>query len=185
MLFRSVNCHLAAHQKEVAARNLDCLTILKRGDFKPVSNECCTFESETTGTRILVLMSSLKTSSSLSHYIYHHHHLNTSSSSEYIIHLNTSFIFKDHSHIFWFGDMNYRIDMDVKSVKEACLAQNYQFLQKHDQLLRQFTDNLGFALADFEEGTLNFQPTFKYDLSSDKYDTSEKQRIPAWCDRVI
>jgi phosphatidylinositol-bisphosphatase len=32
---------------------------------------------------------------------------------------------------------------------------------------------------------LSFAPTYKYDLFSDDYDTSEKMRIPAWTDRVL
>lgn len=37
----------------------------------------------------------------------------------------------------------------------------------------------------FIEGKLNFAPTYKYDLFSDDYDTSEKMRNPAWTDRVL
>lgn len=37
----------------------------------------------------------------------------------------------------------------------------------------------------FEEGDVNFAPTYKYDLFCDDYDSSEKQRIPAWTDRVL
>ena len=37
----------------------------------------------------------------------------------------------------------------------------------------------------FEEGEVNFAPTYKYDLFCDDYDTSEKQRTPAWTDRVL
>ncbi len=37
----------------------------------------------------------------------------------------------------------------------------------------------------FEEGDVNFAPTYKYDLFCDDYDTSEKQRCPAWTDRVL
>ena len=37
----------------------------------------------------------------------------------------------------------------------------------------------------FLEGDITFAPTYKYDLFSDDYDTSEKSRIPAWTDRVL
>uniref|UniRef100_A0A4W5LST3 phosphoinositide 5-phosphatase n=3 Tax=Salmoninae TaxID=504568 RepID=A0A4W5LST3_9TELE len=37
----------------------------------------------------------------------------------------------------------------------------------------------------FIEGNLDFAPTYKYDLFSDDYDTSEKCRTPAWTDRCL
>ncbi|NXD27560.1 INP5K phosphatase, partial [Spelaeornis formosus] len=40
-------------------------------------------------------------------------------------------------------------------------------------------------LKEFREGPLHFQPTYKFDLNSEVYDTSEKKRKPAWTDRIL
>ena len=40
-------------------------------------------------------------------------------------------------------------------------------------------------VSKYLEGQLNFDPTYKYDDHSDVYDTSEKRRAPAWCDRIL
>ena len=36
------------------------------------------------------------------------------------------------------------------------------------------------AFTGYQEGPLLFRPTYRYDLGTDNYDTSEKMRIPAW-----
>ena len=38
----------------------------------------------------------------------------------------------------------------------------------------------GAAFVGYEEGPLLFRPTYRYDVGTDIYDTSEKMRIPAW-----
>jgi len=86
--------------------------------------------------------------------------------------------------VFWFGDLNYRIDLDIKLTLDIIQRKEYPLLYKHDQLIKQLTDNTSFALVNFQEASLNHDPTFKYDIGTDKYDSSDKQRIPAWCDRV-
>lgn len=40
-------------------------------------------------------------------------------------------------------------------------------------------------MQDYHEGDITFRPTYKYDLHSDVYDTSEKARAPAWTDRIF
>lgn len=38
----------------------------------------------------------------------------------------------------------------------------------------------GLAFSGYQEGPLLFRPTYRYDIGTDTYDTSEKMRIPAW-----
>lgn len=52
-----------------------------------------------------------------------------------------------------------------------------------DQL--QLQKSNGKIFKDFHEGTINFGPTYKYDVGSAAYDTSDKCRTPAWTDRVL
>ena len=41
------------------------------------------------------------------------------------------------------------------------------------------------AFVGYEEGPILFRPTYRYDLGTDDYDTSEKMRIPAWTGQVL
>jgi hypothetical protein len=53
-----------------------------------------------------------------------------------------------------------------------------------DQLQRVRQSN-PTLMGSFIEGKINFKPTYKYDIGTDTYDTSEKRRSPAWCDRIL
>ena len=37
----------------------------------------------------------------------------------------------------------------------------------------------------FQEGEISFAPTYKFDVGSHFYDTSRKQRVPSWTDRIL
>jgi len=91
----------------------------------------------------------------------------------------------DHEIVFMSGDMNYRIDQRRDAVVSAIRAGDLQSLYAHDQLLKEMKFNRGFRLRSFTEGPLTFAPTYKYDRRSSEYDSSEKSRVPAWCDRVL
>ncbi|XP_033492908.1 synaptojanin-1 isoform X4 [Epinephelus lanceolatus] len=88
-----------------------------------------------------------------------------------------------HDYVFWCGDFNYRISMPNEEVKDLIKQQSWDSLTAGDQLLDQ--KNAGLVFRGFIEGKLDFAPTYKYDLFSEDYDTSEKCRTPAWTDRIL
>ncbi|XP_017289654.1 inositol polyphosphate 5-phosphatase Ka isoform X5 [Kryptolebias marmoratus] len=99
----------------------------------------------------------------------------------------------DHRLVFWLGDLNFRIqDHGMHFVRSCINNQTYNLLWSNDQLimLRKKEE----LLQEFEEGPLNFQPTYKFDLNSDTYDSrlyrtwfdfNSKKRKPAWTDRIL
>ncbi|OJD26493.1 hypothetical protein ACJ73_02133 [Blastomyces percursus] len=92
----------------------------------------------------------------------------------------------DHEICILNGDLNYRIDsMPRNTVIEAVKAHNLPKLLDRDQLLASRRKNPGFRLRSFNEAPITFAPTYKYDVGSDQYDSSEKKRSPAWCDRLL
>ncbi|XP_068945786.1 inositol polyphosphate 5-phosphatase K isoform X3 [Petaurus breviceps papuanus] len=90
----------------------------------------------------------------------------------------------DHDLLLWFGDLNFRIeDYGLCFVRESIDNQEYSILWNKDQLnMIKKTDSL---LQQFQEGPLLFQPTYKFDVNSENYDSSEKRRKPAWTDRIL
>ncbi|EGO01411.1 hypothetical protein SERLA73DRAFT_103188 [Serpula lacrymans var. lacrymans S7.3] len=91
----------------------------------------------------------------------------------------------DHEIVFVNGDMNYRIDQRRDPVIAAISSGEYDTLLVHDQLTKEMKYNRGFRFRSFLEGPLTFAPTYKYDRNSSEFDSSEKRRVPAWCDRVL
>ena len=73
--------------------------------------------------------------------------------------------------------------MDLERVKELIKSDNLEELLTYDQLRNQI--NQGDVFISFLEGRITFKPTYKYDLGTDVYDTSDKARIPSWTDRIL
>ncbi|XP_035224469.1 synaptojanin-1-like [Stegodyphus dumicola] len=88
-----------------------------------------------------------------------------------------------HEYVFWCGDFNYRIDLQAETVRKLVKEKNWPALLAADQLINQ--RQAGQVFHDFIEAPINFPPTYKYDVFSDDYDTSEKNRIPSYTDRVL
>ncbi|KAF3407455.1 hypothetical protein DPV78_001341 [Talaromyces pinophilus] len=92
----------------------------------------------------------------------------------------------DHEICILNGDLNYRIDsMSRNVVIDAVRQNNLPKLLDRDQLLASKRKNPSFRLRTFTEAPITFAPTYKYDVNSDEYDTSDKKRSPAWCDRIL
>ena len=92
----------------------------------------------------------------------------------------------DHEICILNGDLNYRIDAMPRNTVVDCVRQgNLPRLLERDQLLLSRKRNPGFRLRVFNEMPIEFAPTYKYDVGTDTYDTSEKKRSPAWCDRLL
>lgn len=92
----------------------------------------------------------------------------------------------DHEICILNGDLNYRIDtmsrsIVIKSIEKGDLTK----LLERDQLNVSRRRLAGFRLAPFVELAITFPPTYKYDVGHDRYDTSDKARSPAWCDRLL
>nr|XP_057927380.1 phosphatidylinositol 4,5-bisphosphate 5-phosphatase A [Doryrhamphus excisus] len=90
----------------------------------------------------------------------------------------------DHDLVFWFGDLNFRIDdLEMQVVKTAIENNKFSMLWEKDQL--NMAKDSETVLEGFHEGPLKFPPTYKFDVGTNVYDTSGKKRKPAWTDRIL
>lgn len=74
------------------------------------------------------------------------------------------------------------IDFDIDP---ASLKTTLNSLLPHDQLRNQQVQQKAFHQG-WQEGEVTFLPTYKYDVGTiGTFDSSEKQRSPSWCDRIL
>ena len=76
------------------------------------------------------------------------------------------------------GDLNYRIDFNIRDdIDELIKQKNPEILWDKDQLTKEIKRE-----NEFQEGIINFMPTYKYKDNSDEYDYERK---PGWTDRIL
>lgn len=103
-------------------------------------------------------------------------------------------------NLFLMGDLNYRIELSRDAADVAVGRKDWHTLLECDQLTRarrhtqpgtpgsknsdSSTDDL--QLDGFHEADIDFAPTYKLDRGTiATYDTSEKQRVPSYTDRIL
>lgn len=105
---------------------------------------------------------------------------------------------ENHEQVFFLGDLNFRINaFSREQVLQRIEAGAFDQLLAEDDLflafnrfeaLRKLPAENRFQdlfFRHFQEGKICFKPTYKYDIRSNVYDTSRKQRVPAYCDRIL
>ncbi|KNC97635.1 uncharacterized protein SPPG_07104 [Spizellomyces punctatus DAOM BR117] len=110
-------------------------------------------------------------------------------------------------YVFWMGDLNYRTNLGVNKVglAKALLGKEEPeigIFLANDELRRAYEASLIFP--GFSEGNIKFKPTFKFDTLPGSptsptsppstpsslsfmpgYDSSSKQRMPSYTDRIL
>uniref|UniRef100_A0A7S2ZM21 Inositol polyphosphate-related phosphatase domain-containing protein n=2 Tax=Rhodosorus marinus TaxID=101924 RepID=A0A7S2ZM21_9RHOD len=92
----------------------------------------------------------------------------------------------DHDVVFWVGDMNYRINLPVREVMQLIEQRDWSSLARYDQLKTEM--NASRVAPGFEEGSLNFAPTYKHNSDTNSYRMDEEggiKRTPSWTDRIL
>lgn len=89
--------------------------------------------------------------------------------------------------VFWCGDLNFRLAQPreevIQWITDTCFPQQVPVNLQKDQLKTIL--NEGAVLRGFEEAAIMFPPTYKYDPGTQNFDSSSKQRTPAYTDRIL
>uniref|UniRef100_A0A8C1X512 phosphatidylinositol-3,4,5-trisphosphate 5-phosphatase n=1 Tax=Cyprinus carpio TaxID=7962 RepID=A0A8C1X512_CYPCA len=104
--------------------------------------------------------------------------------------LNSFDISLRFTHLFWFGDLNYRLDMDIQEILNYINRKEFEPLLKVDQLNLEREKNKVFLR--FAEEEITYPPTYRYERGSRDTYVWQKQKatgmrtnVPSWCDRIL
>ncbi|CAL0313156.1 unnamed protein product [Lupinus luteus] len=89
--------------------------------------------------------------------------------------------------VVFFGDFNYRLfGISYDEARDFVSQRCFDWLREKDQLRAEM--KVGKVFQGMREGIIKFPPTYKFERHQPGlggYDSGEKKRIPAWCDRII
>ncbi|KAG5549477.1 hypothetical protein RHGRI_014720 [Rhododendron griersonianum] len=89
--------------------------------------------------------------------------------------------------VVFLGDFNYRLDdISYDEARDFISQRSFDWLRERDQLHAEM--KAGNVFQGMREAIIRFPPTYKFERHQAGlagYDSGEKKRIPAWCDRII
>ncbi|KAL4198921.1 hypothetical protein AMTRI_Chr03g48500 [Amborella trichopoda] len=89
--------------------------------------------------------------------------------------------------VVFLGDFNYRLHgISYDEARDFVSQRCFDWLREKDQLRAEM--KAGKVFQGLREGHIRFPPTYKFERHQagfQGYDSSEKKRIPAWCDRIL
>ncbi|CAH2038828.1 unnamed protein product [Thlaspi arvense] len=160
-----VNCHLAAHLEAVNRRNADFNHIFRLMVFSRGQNL-----NNAAAAGVSTAAYTLKTTT------------NPSTGTEEV---KSDLAAADM--IAFFGDFNYRLfGITYDEARDFISQRSFDWLRERDQLGQEM--KAGKVFQGMREALITFPPTYKFERNRSGlggYDSGEKKRIPAWCDRVI
>ncbi|RDY05478.1 Type II inositol polyphosphate 5-phosphatase 15, partial [Mucuna pruriens] len=155
-----INCHFAAHLDAVGRRNADFDHVYRTMSFTRPTN--------------LLNTTAAGTSSSVPVF-------RGTNSAEGMPELSEA------DMVVFLGDFNYRLDdISYDEARDFVSQRCFDWLREKDQLRAEM--EAGNVFQGMREAIITFPPTYKFERHQAGlagYDSGEKKRIPAWCDRIL
>ncbi|KAL7228087.1 hypothetical protein ACSBR2_006919 [Camellia fascicularis] len=160
-----VNCHFAAHLEAVNRRNADFDHVYRTMIFSRPSN---LFNAAAAGVSSSIQMLCGVNAMGIN-------------SVEGIPELSQA------DMVVFLGDFNYRLDgISYDEARDFVSQRCFDWLRERDQLQAEM--KAGNVFQGMREAVIRFPPTYKFERHQAGlagYDSGEKKRIPAWCDRIL
>ncbi|XP_042017413.1 type II inositol polyphosphate 5-phosphatase 15-like isoform X3 [Salvia splendens] len=160
-----VNCHFAAHLEAVSRRNADFDHVYRTMFFSRPSS---ILNGAAAGVSSSVQV--LRTTNAMS--------------------VNPVDVVPELSEadmVVFLGDFNYRLDgISYDEARDFVSQRCFDWLRERDQLRAEM--EAGNVFQGMREAVIKFPPTYKFEKHQPGlagYDSGEKKRIPAWCDRIL
>ncbi|XP_055829423.1 type II inositol polyphosphate 5-phosphatase 15 isoform X2 [Solanum dulcamara] len=159
-----VNCHFAAHLEAVGRRNADFDHVYRSMIFSRPSNF---LNAAAAGISSAIQM--LRSANGA---------FNSAEATPEL---------SEADMVVFLGDLNYRLDgISYDEARDFISQRSFDWLRERDQLHTEM--EVGNVFQGMREAVIRFPPTYKFERHQNGlagYDSGEKKRIPAWCDRIL